>query len=75
MARRPARAGVADVTDADAREFIGTLRRHFADRLTEWEEEFLTSIEQRLDDGGGLSPRMKEVLDQLMERRARGYGR
>lgn len=63
------------MTPADAREFIGTLRRHFADRLTEWEEEFLASAEQRLDAGQDLTPRMEEVLDQLMERRARGYGR
>lgn len=66
---------MAAVTNADAKEFCATLRRHFADRLTEWEEEFLTSAEQRLDAGQDLTPRMEEVLDQLMERRARGYGR
>lgn len=63
------------MTDEDAQEFCDTLRRHFAEQLTEWEEGFLASVESRLEAGQGLTPRMAEVLDQLMERRARGYGR
>jgi hypothetical protein len=63
------------VTDEDAKEFCATLRRHFAERLSEWEEGFVASIEGQLARGRSLTARQQEALDDLMERVARGYGR
>jgi hypothetical protein len=63
------------VTDEDAKEFCATLRRHFAERLSEWEEGFVASIEGQLGRGRSLTARQQEALDDLMERVARGYGR
>jgi hypothetical protein len=63
------------VTDEDAKEFCATLRRHFAERLSEWEDGFVASIEGQLARGRSLTARQQEALDDLMERVARGYGR
>lgn len=63
------------MTDEDAQEYCGTLRRHFAEQLTEREEGFLTSVEGQLAHGRSLTIRQQEVLDGLMERVAKGYGR
>lgn len=63
------------ITDADCREYADTLLRHFAPKLTEWEDGFVRSIQARLVAGRVLTDKQRETLDGLMERVARGHGR
>jgi hypothetical protein len=36
--------------------------------LTEWEEEFMESIEERLDDCESLTPKQAETLEAIWDR-------
>ena len=59
----------------DAREYCETLLRHFADRLSEWEDRFVRSVQEQVAQGRSLSERQADVLDRLMESIAQGFGR
>ena len=63
------------LTDADAKEYAETLLRHFADKLSEWEDGFVRSILRQMEDGRALSEKQRVTLDDIMERRAGAYGR
>ena len=62
-------------TDAEAREYIDTLQKHFADSLTEWEEGFLQSCDGSLRAGRGLSNPQRHTLDKIMDEKSRQHGR
>lgn len=61
--------------EAEAREYHDTLLRHFRDKLTEWEVGFLESVDLRLKREQPLSERQVQILDDLMTRCQREYGR
>lgn len=63
------------IDDGDAREYCETLLRHFADKLTEWEDSFVRFVQGQLSTRGRLTDRQKQVLDSIMGRCARDYGK
>ena len=50
------------------REACGILLGRHRGALTKWEEDFLESVLDRLDDGLGLTPRQQEVFDGVWRR-------
>ena len=62
------------VSDAEAREYVEALLRHFPSRLSEWEDTFCRDIRLRLTDGGRLTDKQRAVLDRLMELCAQQHG-
>jgi len=49
-------------------DLVEVLQKHSSDRLTEWEEGFLSSIEKRLDEGVELTEKQGEALDKIWRR-------
>lgn len=47
---------------------VEVLQKHASDRLNEWEEGFLSSIEKRLDAGIELTGKQGETLDKIWRR-------
>ncbi len=62
------------VAPQDALEYCATLLRHFADKLTEWEDGFVRSVQRQIE-GGALSEKQADCLDKIIDRVARGYRR
>lgn len=58
-----------------AREYVATLLQHFADELTEWEDGFVRSLDVQLLKDRPLTGNQARILDEVMERCARGHGR
>ena len=56
-----------------ARDYHDTIRRHFNDRLTDWEDGFLQSIDLKLMQDRLLTENQSRTLDDLMTRFARSY--
>lgn len=56
----------------DPAEVIATIEAHYADRLGDWEAQFLDSISRQLEDGRPLTPRQQQKLDEIFERVSNG---
>ena len=61
--------------DDEALEYCRTLLAHFPDKLSEWEDTFVRGLQILLERGGTVTSKQADVLDRLMERCARQYGR
>lgn len=45
-----------------------TLIDEFSDKLTEWETDFLSSIQEKFESGVNLSPKQETKLQQIYEK-------
>lgn len=63
------------LTRETATEYCDTALRHFLDSLSEWEETRIREWQAHLAAGGLLTERQGAVLDSILERCARTYGR
>lgn len=62
---------MATITNAQAAEYVAMLLRHFAPKLTEWEDGFLRDQQGRTT----FTDKQREKIDQIMERCAAQHGR
>lgn len=63
------------MTNAEALEYCRVLINHFQTWLTEWEDTFVRSVDLQLRDGRKITEKQAKMLDSIMERCARQYGR
>ena len=59
------------ISDAEAREYVAALLRHFVHKLTEWEDGFLRDNQKR----STFSEKQREIIDRIMDRCAAQHGR
>lgn len=52
----------------DVEETLDLLQRHYAHKLSAWEEGFLTSIEDQWNMSGFLTDRQREKLQEIWEK-------
>jgi hypothetical protein len=74
---RPTSASLAVAQEGGSvsRQMINTLK-NWAYQILEngrgiskWEQQFVESVVEQLEEGGGLSERQEEILDQIRTRR------
>lgn len=53
-------------------DVIEAIQKHFADRLSVWETEFIESVAEQHEAGRALSPRQLEKLSEIFEKASRG---
>lgn len=57
--------------DDEIDEAISRIQRHYRDRLTEWEEEFIENIAQLRLAGRELSDGRRKKLEEIFDKCAR----
>ena len=62
------------ISDAEVDEYVLTLLRHFLDRLSEWEDGFVRSLQIQRERGRIVTDKQRKCLNDIVERVARQHG-
>lgn len=58
--------------DTEVDDVLDTIEKHFSDRLSDWEAQFIESLQKQREYGKALSEKQKAKLDDVFERASNG---
>ncbi len=60
------------LSNAEVDDVLDAIEKHFADRLTSWETDFIESISAQWEQAMFLTAKQREKLEEIFERFAHG---